>query len=133
MDARTAQRALQTFYHAWQGVPYRNGGMTRNSVDCSGLMVLAYLDIYGLRLPRTVEDQARYGVSIPPEHLQPGDLLFFKTGLLQEHVGISLDRTRFIHASSTKGVMLSRLDEPYWQNAFWKANRLFSYSRNAHR
>lgn len=133
MDARTAQHALQGFYKAWQGVPYRNGGTTKQSVDCSGLMVVAYRDIYGLRLPRTVEDQARYGVTIPPEKLQPGDLLFFKTGIFQEHVGISLDSTRFIHASATKGVMLSRLDEPYWQNAFWKANRLFSYSHSISR
>jgi len=133
VDAASTRKALRQFYHNWQGIPYEVGGMSPAAVDCSGLAVIAYHDIFGMKLPRTVDEQARYGRKIPADTLHPGDLLFFKTGIFQDHVGIFLEKNRFIHASSTKGVMISRLDEPYWQHNFVKATRLYEYKHTASR
>lgn len=131
LDPASARKALKSFYNNWQGVPYKIGGMSRKEIDCSGLTVIAYRDIFAMRLPRTAEEQARYGRKVARNSLQPGDLVFFKTGYFQRHVGIFLEKNSFIHASATKGVMISRLNEPYWQDAFWKASRLYSYNRTA--
>ena len=131
LDPASARKALKSFYSDWQGVPYKTGGMSQRAVDCSGLTVIAYRDVFGMNLPRTAEEQARHGRKIARKSLQPGDLVFFNTGLFQRHVGIYLEKSSFIHASATKGVMISRLDEPYWQDAFWKASRFYSYHRTA--
>lgn len=101
------------------------GGMSRSAVDCSALMVLAYKDIFGIQIPRTVTDQASIGEGISIQSLQPGDLVFFKTGFFQRHVGIYLEDRKFIHASSSKGVIISGLDEPYWKRKYWKAKRMY--------
>ena len=133
VDAASTRKALQQFYHNWQGIPYQIGGMSPAAVDCSGLAAIAYNDIFGIKLPRTVDEQASYGRKIPNDTLHPGDLLFFKTGIFQKHVGIFFEKNRFIHASSTKGVMISSLDEPYWQNNFVKATRIYNYKHTASR
>lgn len=123
-DTASTRNALKVFYSDWQGVPYAMGGMSQSSIDCSGLTVLAYRDLFGMQLPRTAEEQAQYGRNISKNSLQPGDLVFFKTGFFQRHVGIYLDKNAFIHASTSKGVMISQLDEPYWRAKFWKAQRV---------
>lgn len=120
----SARDALKAFYDSWQGVPYRYGGMSRSAIDCSGLALLAYRELYGLQLPRTVAEQARRGTKVSGNSFQPGDLVFFKTGVFQRHVGIFLEKSQFIHASTSRGVMISRLDEPYWDKNFWKATRI---------
>lgn len=133
LDPVAARNALKSFYHNWKGVPYRVGGMSQAEIDCSGLAVRAYRDVFDVNLPRTVEEQARFGRNISRNSLQPGDLVFFKTGYFQRHVGIFLEEDTFMHASASKGVMLSRLDEPYWRKNFWKAERVYGYSQTARR
>jgi lipoprotein Spr/probable lipoprotein NlpC len=124
LEGNSLKDALEMFYADWQGTPYQFGSMSHKKIDCSGLTVLAYRDIFDFDLPRTAAEQATQGESISPDSLQPGDLVFFKTGFYQKHVGIYLEDSKFIHASSTKGVMISSLDEPYWQKQYWKANRV---------
>jgi cell wall-associated NlpC family hydrolase len=116
--------ALREFYKRWQGTPYGRGSVSQSKIDCSGLTLVAYKDIFDMELPRTAADQADAGDDITIQDLQPGDLVFFKTGRFQEHVGIYLEENTFIHASSTKGVMVSHLDEPYWKRQYWKASRI---------
>ncbi len=101
------------------------GGMSESAVDCSGLTVLAFKDIFGLSLPRTVAEQAQQGKNVARYSLQPGDLVFFKTGFSQRHVGIYVEDNRFIHASASKGVIISKLDEPYWNKKYWKSTRVY--------
>ncbi len=127
VDPNSAQNALNIFYNDWKGVPHKTGGMTHSAIDCSGLTLLAYKDIFGIQLPRTTKAQAHFGKDISRKSLLPGDLVFFKTGLFQRHVGIILEKDRFIHASTSKGVMISHLNNPYWQDAFWKASRINTY------
>ena len=67
---------------------------------------------------------AQTGNQVSPRQMQPGDLVFFKTGLKKRHVGIYVKNGAFMHVSSSRGVMLSKLDNPYWSDAFWMARRL---------
>ncbi|MGH8762807.1 MAG: NlpC/P60 family protein, partial [Nitrosospira sp.] len=75
-------------------------------------------------LPRSTEFQAELGEDIGKAQLRAGDLVFFKTGISVRHVGVYLEGGRFLHASTSKGVMISRLNESYWKSAYWKAKRL---------
>ena len=69
-------------------------------------------------LPRTTEQQSRMGQRINRQQLRPGDLVFFRNG---RHVGIYLEENKFLHASTTRGVMISNMDNSYWSRHFWKA------------
>jgi cell wall-associated NlpC family hydrolase len=93
-------------------------------VDCSGFIQQVFLQLEGPYLPRTTEQQARQGDKVAAHRLQPADLVFFKTGWKQRHAGIYLGNGEFMHASTSRGVMISRLDNPYWQDSWWMARRL---------
>ena len=116
--------ALRQYFASWQGTRYSLGGLSHKGVDCSGLTLLAYKELFGKDLPRTVQEQAAEGTKISKAGLQAGDLVFFKTGVLQRHVGIYLKEDLFIHASRSKGVIISSLNNAYWQKKFWQAQRL---------
>lgn len=113
--------------HYYFGTPYKYGGTTKKGMDCSGLLWNSYQKV-NIQLPRVSRDQAKYGMKIRINDAQPGDALFFNTsGSGISHAGI-VDRVSggeifFIHASSSKGVMVSSLEEPYWKKRFVKAVR----------
>jgi cell wall-associated NlpC family hydrolase len=124
VDLQHPQRQqLLDHYSQWAGTPYRLGGMDRSGVDCSGFIQRVYADLDGTRLPRTTEQQARIGNPVKRHQLQPADLVFFKTGWKQRHAGIYIGNGEFIHASTSRGVMISRLDNPYWDDSWWMARR----------
>jgi len=123
-NKRYVAALLRLYVHDWRGTPYRRGGMSHRGVDCSGFTLLTYRDIFGLDLPRTTGEQAGWGEKIKKKELVPGDLVFFKTGMWQKHVGVCLDKNRFAHASLSKGVTVSNLEEDYWRDHFWQARRL---------
>lgn len=116
--------ALLQQYEHWEGTPYRYGGLATDGVDCSGFIQQVYLDFDGRLLPRTTEQQARLGYSVSLHELKPADLVFFKTGFKQRHAGIYLGNGEFMHAATSSGVIISRLDNPYWAEAWWMARRL---------
>ncbi len=116
--------ALREYFISWQGTRYRYGGLSHNGVDCSGLTLLTYKEVFGKNLPRTVKEQVKKGTKIPKDLLQAGDLVFFKTGIFQKHVGVYLEDDLFIHASGSKGVTISSLNNEYWQKRYWKARRI---------
>jgi len=115
---------LKRHYEKWRGTPYVDGGMSPTGIDCSGYTVLAFRDIFGLELPRTALEQAGEGREIPRQGLRSGDLVFFNTGRGKKHVGIYLDDEMFIHASLSRGVTLSSLDDSYWQERYWQSRRM---------
>lgn len=115
---------LKRHYEKWRGTPYVDGGMSASGLDCSGFTVLAYRDLFGLSLPRTAGEQAEFGREVAKEDLEPGDLVFFQTGARKRHVGIYLNDDQFIHASLSRGVTISSLDDRYWQRKYWQARRL---------
>lgn len=111
------------------GTRHSMGGSSSSGVDCSGLVTLAHAQ-FGVILPHSSHEQARYGVIIPAgETLKRGDLVFFHstyaTPNLVTHSGIYLGENKFIHASFSRGVSISAvLDSGYWQNHYLFATRL---------
>lgn len=115
---------LYAQYNNWRGVRYREGGLSKNGVDCSGFVYLTYQEQFNRRVPRSTELLARAGTEVNPSQVKPGDLVFFKTGRKQRHVGIYLKNGSFMHASTSRGVMISKLQNPYWADTFWMVRRL---------
>ena len=104
------------------GVPHCMGGTTIKCMDCSGLLVTVFAG-YGIRLPHNSEEQARYGKIITrKEDLVKGDLVFFsrsyKTNRFITHSGIYTGNNQFIHTSSIKGVTITSLADPWWEEKF---------------
>lgn len=119
------------FAKGYLGTKYRYGGTTNAGMDCSGLIYTSFINAGDIFLPRTTKELANEGKRISKRQIQKGDLLFFRTAKLKRainHVGLVIDDTsgniKFIHASTSKGVMVSQLDEAYWSKAFAKAQRV---------
>lgn len=113
----------------WLGVPHRMGGMNKRGVDCSGLVTILYKDIYGLKLSRSSADMLKRDCrKVSRGKLREGDLVFFRTGRgkrnVPNHVGIYLKNNRFIHVSTSRGVMISQLDEPYYMRTWVSGGRV---------
>ncbi len=117
---------LQSQYSQWRGVPYRHGGQSRKGIDCSAFVQLTFKQQFGLNLPRTTQKLSAHGRQIINTGLRPGDLIMFKTGWRDRHVGIYLEKYRFLHASTTEGVTISKMTEPYWYGRYWQARRVFN-------
>lgn len=112
------------------GTPYKLGGSTKKGFDCSGLVITVFSE-NNIKLPRRTEDQSKQGSRIEVQQVKPGDLLFFATlgGNRVSHVGIvnnvsSRGDITFIHASTSKGVIISSLNDTYWNKAFLFARRV---------
>ncbi len=125
-DSITVIAELNEQLNHWRGTPYRYGGMSRSGVDCSGFVARTFRDRFEIQLPRETRTQAEIGTRIDKEELLPGDLVFFKTGGGDNglHVGIYDTDNQFIHASTSRGVIRSSLDNVYWRKKFWQARRL---------
>lgn len=125
ISQKTDLKKLYRQYRIWKGTPYKYGGLSLNGVDCSGFVYNAYKNIYNISLPRTTKNQVRKGKRVYLYELRTGDLLFFETGWDERHVGIYLEKGKFMHASSSKGVKISSIRNPYWKDHYWQARRLF--------
>ena len=123
----SATNALYSQYNEWKNVRYRAGGMSKQGVDCSGFVYLTFNSRFHIRLPRSTNEQVRVGREVSQNALAAGDLVFFRTGRVQRHVGIYLENRKFLHASTIKGVMISSLDDSYWSRAYWKSMRIHNF------
>ncbi len=111
----------------WRGTPYSYGGQSKNGVDCSGFIGQIYRDVYGENLPRQVEAiyQACDERFRRKAKLQEGDLVFFDIkGAKASHAGIYLQNGHFAHASSSSGVVISKLSNPYYRKHFYRGGRM---------
>ncbi len=111
------------------GVPHCMGGTTMKCMDCSGLLVTVFAG-HGIQLPHSSEEQARYGTVISKkEDLRKGDLVFFirsyRTNNFITHSGIFLGDNKFIHTSSSEGVTITSLDDPWWNERYLFGTRVF--------
>jgi cell wall-associated NlpC family hydrolase len=115
----------------YAGVRYKYGGTTKSGMDCSGLMFVSFAE-HDYKLPRTSTEMAEEGKKIRINEVGKGDLLFFSTGRRNNrinHVGLVVDidgnDIKFIHSSTSRGVIVSSLREGYWNSSFVKATRVF--------
>lgn len=118
------KKVLYSQFNDWQGVRYQQGGLSQYGIDCSGFVHITFKSKLGLHLPRTTWMQAKLGREVRKNDLRAGDLVFFKTGKASNHVGIYLEKNKFLHASQKKGVTISRLDDIYWKSSYWKSIRI---------
>jgi len=125
-SASRAQRIRSRLWTAadpWMNTPYKFGGETKAGVDCSALVQAVYEEAFDIGLPRTTGQQESRGRRIDRSQMRAGDLIFFRTGDDQLHVGIYTKDRKFLHASSSEGVTVSPLKYDYWQNHYWKTKR----------
>jgi len=119
--------ALYVEASKWLGTSYRRGGTTTRGVDCSGLTSAIYKKVYRKNLERNSEDQRKKDCrKVKKGKLKEGDLVFFHNGRKKKratHVGIYLKDRKFIHASTSQGVIISRLDEEYWKKHWLSGGR----------
>jgi hypothetical protein len=115
---------LRDSFSNWKGTPYRFGGNTKNGIDCSAFIKSVYHESFNIKLPRTTKNQSTLGYLVYRDQLKIGDLVFFKTGWNVRHVGIYMGNNEFIHASTSKGVITSSLDNIYWTSKYWQARRV---------
>jgi len=123
-ELKQVQKKLLAQYQDWKGTSYELGGMSKQGVDCSGLMKLTFAQQFSIDMPRTTAGLAKKGKHIKRKQLRTGDLVFFKTGMKVRHVGIMVDNVQFFHASTSRGVMISRLDNVYWNSHYWQSRRV---------
>lgn len=123
-DLSTERRQVLMSAEGWLGSPYVYGGSSKGGTDCSGFVRSVFKDIQ-VSLPRTSSEQANVGRSVARQNVLAGDLLFFNTtGGGVSHVGISIGQEKFVHASTSRGVIVSSLNEEYYNARFLFAKRV---------
>ena len=116
---------LYEYVNEWLGTPYRYSGESKNGIDCSGLVCELYKSAYQKVFTGSAKELYDKSDPVKKEKLTEGDLVFFKIrkGRIS-HVGIYLGSNKFAHASTSRGVIISDLDEPYYKKYYYKGGRL---------
>lgn len=116
---------LYSFIQDWYGVPYKYGGCKKSGVDCSCFTNILYEDVYHQKLMGNAADMYKRTEKISLERAKEGDLVFFKINVSYvSHVGVLLRSGFFVHASTSKGVIVSSLNEAYYKKYFHSAGRV---------
>ena len=117
--------ALYDDIQTWIGTPYKYGGNDRKGVDCSAFVGHIYNDVYKKKLHRVANDMQLDADLISKSELREGDIVFFTNSKGKvSHVGIYLKNGMFAHSSTSRGVIISRLDDSYWRKHFYKGGRV---------
>lgn len=107
------------------GSPYLFGGTSHEGFDCSGFSQIVFKET-GIDIPRTTGEQYKMGTAVKKKDLEKGDIVFFETVKKgPSHLGIYIGDNKFIHSSSSLGVAISNLDDPYyWGPRYLGARRV---------
>ncbi|MEX1063087.1 MAG: NlpC/P60 family protein [Balneolaceae bacterium] len=120
----TVQKKLYQVHEEWRGTPYVLGGSDYNGVDCSSFIQIVFTRHFDVDMPRNTRQQIREGRGVRRNSVRPGDLIFFRTTRRDLHVGIAVNRSEFVHASTSAGVMISDMNERYWASRFLGVRRV---------
>lgn len=121
---KSVEERLEQQYDRYKGTPYKYGGTDERGFDCSGFVQLVYSNAFGVQLPRSTSSMRGLGKKVSKSRLNPGDLVFFRPSRRYRHVGIYLNNNLFIHSSTSKGIIKSNLDNPYWKKKYRFAKRI---------
>lgn len=121
---KEVRKKILTEFRQWEGVKYKLGGTSDSGIDCSALIQEIFDTALATHLPRTTSEQIKKGRPVHIDQLKPGDLIFFHTKKATRHVGVYVGKHKFIHASSSKGVTASSLENAYWSGHFEDARRV---------
>lgn len=116
--------SLYSFIDDWMDTRYRYGGTDKNGIDCSGLSGQLMRSVFTVDLPRTAREQYNNSSKISKDDMLEGDLVFFNISRGISHVGVYLGDNYFVHASLNNGVIISSLEEPYYNRHFVGAGRV---------
>lgn len=111
--------------YTWLNTPYRYGGNSKHGIDCSRFAAMLQESVFGIEAKGgSSGDMFNMGYAVERNELKEGDLVFFriKAGRIS-HVGVYLQNGKFAHSSTSKGVIISDLSEPYWNRYFYKGAR----------
>lgn len=122
------QRRIIEEAYTWLGTPYKYAAAEKGeATDCSGMVMKVYESTTGCKLPRNSAKQAEFCDDKDAAEVDCGDLVFFATGRDPDrisHVGIVIDNDNFIHASASKGVVVSKFANDYYRRTFRKFGRV---------
>jgi murein DD-endopeptidase / murein LD-carboxypeptidase len=128
----TSNLKLYQFVYDWIGTPYRLGGGTKRGIDCSGFAFQLYNKVFNTVIGNNSRNIFSMVNPVSKDDLEEGDLVFFKIGSRSiTHMGVYMGNNKFAHASSSKGVMISDLDEAYWRRYYYKGGRLLASLRES--
>jgi lipoprotein Spr len=126
----TSNLKLYQFVYDWIGTPYRLGGDGKNGIDCSGFAYQLYDKVFHTVIGNNSRNIFNMVNPVDKEDLKEGDLVFFKIKSRSiSHIGVYIGDNKFAHASSSRGVMISNLDESYWKRYYYKGGRLIASLR----
>ena len=128
----TSPSEIKTKAYNYIGTPYVYGGTTSKGFDCSGFIQQVFQDT-AIVLPRTTSEQFKEGITVSKSDLETGDLVFFNTsGKGVSHAGIYVGSNQFIHSSSSNGVSVSSINDPYyWGDKYIGAKRVLVQSQTS--
>ena len=128
--ARAAQQpeprgSLENYARGWMGAKYAYGQATKTRTDCSGFVMQVYKGYYNIALDHSSSGMFKdsRGSKVSRGNLREGDLVFFGSFWKIDHVGIYLKGDRFIHASTSKGVIISPMSDKYWSHKYQGGRR----------
>lgn len=129
-DNAYTQSLLDEAYK-WLGTPYKYGGTTKKGADCSGFVQVVYKDALDIKLPRVSREMGDFCKKVDKGKMYPGDLVFFAIGKSKKvnHVGMYVGENKIIHASASKGVIISDLDTDYYKKHFHHSGMIEPYRK----
>lgn len=107
----------------WLGTPYRYGGRDHSGIDCSAFVQNVFKET-GIELPRTAQHQFEFSTMISRSKAEIGDLVFFRKTKKITHVGIYMGDDKFIHSSTSNGVIFSSLNDTWYSDHFHSIGRI---------